>query len=269
MCKEIHVKCQQGICPLCGGELEYQSSTPDSAFWQCTKCHANGEEGYHFVPGADGAEERVFDGCHYEVVDGKGNLVNIIPTDKEPDASGQPDSDSEENRLVTIAYEKIGVCPICGRDDIDVVRNDNGYGDYHYSSTCNDCNATWEEPLEVIEVHTGYECVEDGEGNPVDVVIQNAPELSVRDIAPLVPMCHACDSDMCIFNPEGICRYPLVFGEEPKVNFFGCMGMYAESLGSAKSNGIDEPPVRSCTEGDYGASSPWNAPGMRASDFIR
>lgn len=58
---------QEGICPICGGPVEYVCSEQmDSGgvhHWDCPKCGASGEEGY----------DEVFDGHHYNVVDGNGN----------------------------------------------------------------------------------------------------------------------------------------------------------------------------------------------------
>ena len=32
-----------------------------------------------------------------------------------------------------------------------------------------------------------------------------------------------CDSEMCIFNPEGFCLAPLITGHDPVVTEEGCM----------------------------------------------
>lgn len=58
---------REGICPICGAPIEYVCSEPmDSGgvhHWTCPKCGASGKEGY----------DEVFDGHHYNVVDGNGN----------------------------------------------------------------------------------------------------------------------------------------------------------------------------------------------------
>ena len=52
-----------GVCPICGGELEYEGDihTDDGGFfeWKCPGCGATGKEGY----------DKVFD-QHYDVVKG-------------------------------------------------------------------------------------------------------------------------------------------------------------------------------------------------------
>ena len=58
---------QEGICPICGGSIEYgeRESVDEGAvyFWTCMKCRATGRAGYN----------EVFDGNHYDVRDGNGN----------------------------------------------------------------------------------------------------------------------------------------------------------------------------------------------------
>lgn len=57
---------EEGICPICGGELEYGDDEPldDGGVyeWTCSSCGATGKEGYN----------KVFD-QHYDVRDGDGN----------------------------------------------------------------------------------------------------------------------------------------------------------------------------------------------------
>lgn len=60
---------QQGICPLCGGELKYTDNEQMDGggvyHWICQSCEAAGKEGYG----------EVFDGHHYEVRDALGEPV--------------------------------------------------------------------------------------------------------------------------------------------------------------------------------------------------
>ena len=35
-------------------------------------------------------------------------------------------------------------------------------------------------------------------------------------------MCEECMSETCAFNPEGICRFPLVYGRKPRLSEEGC-----------------------------------------------
>ena len=57
---------EEGICPICGGELEYEGDEPQDDGgvyeWTCPSCGATGKEGYN----------KVFD-RHYDVHDGDGN----------------------------------------------------------------------------------------------------------------------------------------------------------------------------------------------------
>jgi len=36
-------------------------------------------------------------------------------------------------------------------------------------------------------------------------------------------LCQECMSEHCIFNPEGICLVPLVFGRVPELTDEGCL----------------------------------------------
>ncbi len=45
--------------------------------------------------------------------------------------------------------------------------------------------------------------------------VNRTPELDALGYRNL--MCEDCDAD-CIYNPEGICRFPLVYGRRPDVN---------------------------------------------------
>lgn len=62
---------KEGICPICGGELEYEGDEPidDGGVyeWTCPSCGATGKEGY----------DKVFD-RHYDVLDGEGNPYPVV-----------------------------------------------------------------------------------------------------------------------------------------------------------------------------------------------
>ena len=65
----IDAEDEEGICPLCGGDLSYTGShdmddTGGKIPWTCPMCGASGKEGYN----------RVFD-RHYDVTDKKGNPI--------------------------------------------------------------------------------------------------------------------------------------------------------------------------------------------------
>lgn len=87
--KKITVKCEQNVCPICGGmNLDYGCSEDDDhgrTFpWTCEDCGATGKEGY----------TETFDGNHYDVETGDGESVEIVA----PEAAPAPDE----------------VCPVCG-----------------------------------------------------------------------------------------------------------------------------------------------------------
>ena len=59
---------EDGICPICGGELELHDNEIDDdgtiCRWECQSCHATGKSGYNAV----------FD-AHYDVRDSDGNPI--------------------------------------------------------------------------------------------------------------------------------------------------------------------------------------------------
>ena len=62
-----------------------------------------------------------------------------------------------------------------------------------------------------------------------------------EDLAPLSVMCRECDSQFCAFNPEGVCRYPLVYGKEPGVHDNGCNGFcYQERLSAGSGETLPD-----------------------------
>lgn len=78
MKKQIHTVCKEGICPLCGNPVEYGDRKEfDDDYvvnWICATCGASGQEGY----------AATFDGQHYNVCDGDGNEVEIVPPNHAP-----------------------------------------------------------------------------------------------------------------------------------------------------------------------------------------
>lgn len=46
----------------------------------------------------------------------------------------------------------------------------------------------------------------------------------VEELQALDVLCQECMSETCAFNPNGICRYPLVFGFAPHLHDDGCSG---------------------------------------------
>lgn len=78
MKKEVHTICKEGVCPLCNSPVEYGSRKEfDDDYvvnWSCPNCNASGQEGY----------SAAFDGRHYNVRDGEGNEVEILPPNHKP-----------------------------------------------------------------------------------------------------------------------------------------------------------------------------------------
>ena len=103
----VYTICEEGVCPVCGGELEYTGCREDDdngcAYpWTCSKCNATGEEGYTIQ----------FDGNHYDVVDGDGKPVKILaPQIKaaEPATNNAPAVSAA--KAVEAAED---ACPVCG-----------------------------------------------------------------------------------------------------------------------------------------------------------
>lgn len=59
---------EPGVCPLCGGTLDYLLENEAGIFirdWRCISCGAKGKEGWR----------KVFD-CHYNVRDGEKHMVD-------------------------------------------------------------------------------------------------------------------------------------------------------------------------------------------------
>lgn len=82
---QVHTICKEGICPLCGNPVEYGDRKEfDDDYvvnWTCTSCGASGQEGY----------AATFDGQHYNVHDGDGNEVEIMPPCRESQVCSNAD----------------------------------------------------------------------------------------------------------------------------------------------------------------------------------
>lgn len=102
---KIITHCEEGICPVCGGELNYVDISPDlSLLWHCANCHAKGSEGVdHDTDGT-----AIFDGMHYDVC-----LSNGTPVEIEMPA-GEPDIRKPKQTVVVKAECKEDICPVYG-----------------------------------------------------------------------------------------------------------------------------------------------------------
>lgn len=180
--KTITTLCEAGICPICGGTLEYDDPDMHNEYkpWTCSTCGATGREGFQSKEPAendDGCgewEEYVeFDGTHFDV-----HLKNGTPVVIYNPATGR--QITKELRPVEIeAVCKQGVCPICNSKLEDT--GDTRYTKYGYESKwkCPVCGATgWEEYTEetAYSFSGDHNDVKLKDGTPVDIVTPPAPE---------------------------------------------------------------------------------------------
>lgn len=85
MIRTIKTVCQEGICPICNGQLDYEGGFDlqddgGTYRWHCPDCGANGREGYNLV----------FDGNHYNVTDSNGTSVAVIPPTQDVPSNEEP-----------------------------------------------------------------------------------------------------------------------------------------------------------------------------------
>ena len=147
--KKINTVCQDGICPLCGGQLHKHDEDPDTntLAWTCKECNAYGGSSYksHFT---------VFEG-HYDVFDSEDNEIEIReqPATKEAEACKMP--------------QMPGCCPLCG-GMLDILGAKQIPEDGHAASwVCQRCGATGEERY--IYQFAGQSNVKTRAGIPVDL----------------------------------------------------------------------------------------------------
>lgn len=107
---KIEVKCEEGICPICGGPLGFSGNAnmiEEYLPWVCLDCDATGKEGFcHKDPApSDGTEWKdyvEFDG-HFDVCLKNGTPVKLVA----PSAKAEGTNDNE-------APTEEVVCPVCG-----------------------------------------------------------------------------------------------------------------------------------------------------------
>jgi len=153
---------EEGICPICGGELEYGGDEPldDGGVynWTCPHCGATGKEGY----------DKVFD-RHYDVQDGDGNPYPDLSEGAQDTALAVPETVEcppspgtaevlvvDGGRTNTLPPEDIaGLNAHFPRDD---------WGEYFWGFTCfSRQDYAKVVPLDgVDEIMLGVQCIEGG-----------------------------------------------------------------------------------------------------------
>lgn len=208
MRKLIETLCKSGVCPVCGNpSLEWTGLEHDCNgglhLWKCPVCECTGGEGFSNDTLPEDGEFK-FDGLHYDVRDKDGNQIII---------SARPEESPE--KIISCECET-GVCPICG-GELYYSGTDRLAG-YHYWE-CSKCDATGKEDA---DDEGEYFDVQNGVNEPVTIIRlkpeQKDQQITAAELEKLIPLCEACDSELCIFNPEGICRFPLVTGRKPNVS---------------------------------------------------
>lgn len=146
---------EEGICPICGGDLEYGDDEPldDGGVrdWTCLSCGATGKEGY----------SKMFD-QHYDVRDGDGNPYSPSPNDIVCIAAPVP-SPSAPKPLI-MSQEGVNALPQADIERLNVYFPRADWNLYYWGFTCfSRQNYARIVPIDgVDEVMLGIQCVEGG-----------------------------------------------------------------------------------------------------------
>lgn len=153
---------KEGICPICGGELEYGDDEPldDGGVyeWTCPSCGATGKEGY----------DKVFD-KHYDVLDGDGNPYPA-PSDSAqdtalavPETAERPASPYAAEVLV-IDGSRVNALPLADAAGLNARFPREDWGEYFWGFTCfSRQNYAKTVPLDgVDEIMLGIQCTQGG-----------------------------------------------------------------------------------------------------------
>lgn len=153
---------EEGICPICGGELEYGSDKPldDGGVydWTCFDCGATGKEGY----------SKVFD-QHYDVRDGDGNPYPIPLNGAQDTALAVPEiakcpSYPCAAEMLVMNAGRISVLPPADAAGLDAHFPRNDWGEYFWGFTCfSRQDYAKIVPLDgVDEIMLGVQCIKGG-----------------------------------------------------------------------------------------------------------
>ena len=151
---------EEGLCPICGGELEYEGDEPldDGGVyeWTCPSCGATGKEGYN----------KVFD-RHYDVHDGDGNPYPA-PSDSGqhltvPEAAARPLPPSVAEVFMMDAG-RINALPPADTAELNARFPGDDWGEYFWGFTCfSRQDYAKAVPLDgVDEIMLGIQCVQGG-----------------------------------------------------------------------------------------------------------
>ena len=151
---------EEGICPICGGELEYEGDEPQDDGgvyeWTCPSCGATGKEGYN----------KVFD-RHYDVHDGDGNPYPAPSDSAKPIAvleSAEGSLSPCTPEVVVMDADRIYALSPADTAELNARFPRDDWGEYFWGFTCfSRQDYAKVVPLDgVDEIMLGIQCVQGG-----------------------------------------------------------------------------------------------------------
>lgn len=203
----IEVKCEEGICPICGGPLGYSDNAnmiEEYLPWVCLDCDATGKEGFcHKDPApSDGTEWKdyvEFDG-HFDVCLKDGTPVKLAA----------PSTDAKKEQITVETKCEEGLCPICGGElHFAGCREDDDNG-CTYPWNCSVCGASGKESYSLSFDGSHYD-VETKNGTPVKLVAPSVKAEETNDTeAPTEEVvCPVCGGELHYTGETGETRYGI------------------------------------------------------------
>lgn len=151
---------EEGSCPICGGELEYEGDEPQDDGgvyeWTCPGCGATGKEGYN----------KVFD-RHYDVHDGDGNPYPA-PSDSAKPIAVQETAEGPLSpctpEVVVMDADRIYALSPADTAELNARFPRDDWGEYFWGFTCfSRQDYAKVVPLDgVDEIMLGIQCVQGG-----------------------------------------------------------------------------------------------------------